>query len=716
MNQKGAAPVPTIKDIARAAGVSHATVSNVLNHKGNVSAQKIKLVMDAAHAMGYRVNEAASTLRSGSAQTLAVILPDTGSAAYDDLYRSLCQTAAEYGYGMLLRLTDNVLGTEVSAIEDVLASRARCAVVVTSLPDAAQRYDLLRQAGVKVIFAIRGEQEGFLYAGFDLEKAARDMACRVLADGASSIGLMTGMACYPSQAAFRTAFLSAARGCRVTCVESVASQYRKQAFALFDADGPDAIVTTNEEMARAVLEAGTVLRKQPRIYTLVPERIMHPAYYTPYALNYHRLGHAIGRMLMDENAQLAGIEGDMPGFMPAAPRYPVPQHRTLSLLTADTPVSRALERLLPRLKQDTGLQLSITTRPTQEVSQTFSQRDQIASFDLARMDLSLMDRWATELLRPMEELKLDLTELMGRLLPDIAQEYSIVGGASYALPFDPGCHLLFYRKDVFQDPHFQREYYESRHEPLRVPQTREELLRTAEYMNGTDLSQYGILRPLLLTRRASECLAALAAMCGGEPLTKLTAENIESHVAMQRALEGCAAFVDNGSWSRAVSRFARGECALLIAHSNYARHLADEPLSSVSGRVGFALSPGGRAFLGGGVIGVLKDSPRGAECAAFLRWLFSPEISRILALLSGCSSLTADYDSEELSDIYPWLGTVRQGLTNGARRRLLPERLSGFNLMTIEKQISRLCDETAQGVLSADEAFERIRRLAMGEC
>ena len=50
----------TIKDIARAVGVSHATVSNVLNHKGNVSAQKVKLVMDAANALGYRVNEAAS--------------------------------------------------------------------------------------------------------------------------------------------------------------------------------------------------------------------------------------------------------------------------------------------------------------------------------------------------------------------------------------------------------------------------------------------------------------------------------------------------------------------------------------------------------------------------------------------------------------------------------------------------------------------------------
>lgn len=704
--------MPTIKDIARTVGVSHATVSNVLNHKGNVSAQKVKLVMDAAQAMGYRVNEAASTLRSGSAQTLAVILPDTGSAAYDDLYRSLSQIADEYGFNTLLRLTDNVLGTEERAIEDVLASRARCAVVVTSLPDAAQRYELLKRAGIEVVFAIRGEQPGFLYAGFDLEKAAQDMARRVLADdGAVSIGLMTGMTCYPSQAAFRTAFLSAARGCRITCVESVTNQYRKQAFSLFDADGPDAIVTTNEEMARAVLEAGNVLGQKPRVYTLTPERLLYPSDYTPYAMNYRRLGSNIARMLMEEDAPRASLSGDMPGFVSRAPRYPAPQRPTLSLLTADTPVSRALERLLPRLRQDTGLQLSITTKPTQEVSQAFSQHEVIDQFDLARMDLSLMNRWAEELLRPLTELELDADELLQRFLPGLATEYSTVNGLPYALPFDPGCHLLFYRKDVFQDPHFQREYYERRHESLCVPETREQLLHAAECLTETDLRQHGLAHPLLLTRRSSECLSALSSLCGDRPLTQLTLEDVEQYVSRQRALEACATFVENGSWSSAVSRFARGDCALLIAHSNYARHLADEPLSSVSGRVGFAL-PGGRAFLGGGVIGVLKDSVRKMECATFLRWLFSPEISRSVSLLSGCSPLSAVYESEELADIYPWLGTVQKGLTNGVRRQLLSGCQPCCDLMSVEKKISRLCDEAVQGRISPAEAFRQIKQLA----
>ena len=44
--------MPTIKDIARIAGVSHGTVSNVLNGRGNVSVEKIEAVQRAAREVG----------------------------------------------------------------------------------------------------------------------------------------------------------------------------------------------------------------------------------------------------------------------------------------------------------------------------------------------------------------------------------------------------------------------------------------------------------------------------------------------------------------------------------------------------------------------------------------------------------------------------------------------------------------------------------------
>ena len=66
----------TIKDIARLAGVSQGTVSNVLNGKDNVRSEKIQKVMKVVEEYGYSVNEKAKILRKGNARILAVILPN----------------------------------------------------------------------------------------------------------------------------------------------------------------------------------------------------------------------------------------------------------------------------------------------------------------------------------------------------------------------------------------------------------------------------------------------------------------------------------------------------------------------------------------------------------------------------------------------------------------------------------------------------------------
>ena len=57
--------MPTIRDIAKAAGVSQGTVSNVINGRGNVSVEKIQLVKQAAERLGYKLNAKAKSLRQG---------------------------------------------------------------------------------------------------------------------------------------------------------------------------------------------------------------------------------------------------------------------------------------------------------------------------------------------------------------------------------------------------------------------------------------------------------------------------------------------------------------------------------------------------------------------------------------------------------------------------------------------------------------------------
>jgi DNA-binding LacI/PurR family transcriptional regulator len=71
----------TILDVARAAGVTDATVSNVLNSKGRTSEATRARVLEAAAALGYRRNELARAVVTGRSRTLGILTHDEANEA-----------------------------------------------------------------------------------------------------------------------------------------------------------------------------------------------------------------------------------------------------------------------------------------------------------------------------------------------------------------------------------------------------------------------------------------------------------------------------------------------------------------------------------------------------------------------------------------------------------------------------------------------------------
>ena len=68
-----------MRDVAEAAGVSIATVSNVLNNKTPVAEKTRALVLQTAERMGYKIDNAARTLKTGRSNTIGFIIPDISS-------------------------------------------------------------------------------------------------------------------------------------------------------------------------------------------------------------------------------------------------------------------------------------------------------------------------------------------------------------------------------------------------------------------------------------------------------------------------------------------------------------------------------------------------------------------------------------------------------------------------------------------------------------
>ncbi|ARI55403.1 LacI family transcriptional regulator [Streptomyces sp. S8] len=99
-----APPRPTSRDVARAAGVSQATVSLVLGGKwpGRVSEATARRVRESAAELGYRPNLAARSLRLGRTRTALLVVPALTNEFFARVYTGAAAVAAEHDFGVVL--------------------------------------------------------------------------------------------------------------------------------------------------------------------------------------------------------------------------------------------------------------------------------------------------------------------------------------------------------------------------------------------------------------------------------------------------------------------------------------------------------------------------------------------------------------------------------------------------------------------------------------
>ena len=92
----------TIRDIARLAGVSVATVSGVINDKPTVKAKLVQRVKEAMDALDYHPDQVARSLRVRRTFTVGMLMPDVTNPFFTDVIRGVEQHAESNGYSVIL--------------------------------------------------------------------------------------------------------------------------------------------------------------------------------------------------------------------------------------------------------------------------------------------------------------------------------------------------------------------------------------------------------------------------------------------------------------------------------------------------------------------------------------------------------------------------------------------------------------------------------------
>ena len=143
----------TIKDIARELRVSAATVSRALRDHPNISSERKESVWEVARKLNYHPDSVAQSLKSGSTQTIGVILPAIKYHFFSEALDGIEDEAFKSGYTVLVCKSNESHDREVINAE-MLASKRVAGIIVSLSQDSrdTDHFSRLIRRNVPVVF------------------------------------------------------------------------------------------------------------------------------------------------------------------------------------------------------------------------------------------------------------------------------------------------------------------------------------------------------------------------------------------------------------------------------------------------------------------------------------------------------------------------------------------------------------------------------------
>lgn len=730
----------TIKDIARIAGVSQGTVSNVLNGRNNVSAEKIKLVREAARELGYSINMQAKQLRGDprDTSTIALILPNISERKYSQLFEAVKGYFERQQMNVFLFVTDDLLHVEQNIVDTIAAMRVAGAIAITCCNDIQLSYRSLVQSGAKVVFALRDPNGSEDLVTFDYYKAGQEIAKKALSLHAKSIGLLD-CPCFSSagvmlETGLRDSLqqICAAEGKpapTLKIMKSTLSSVGKSTAKYFaEGTAPDLIVCASQEYADQLSFAmeATASAQKPYLIALSSYSLCagtpRPRTF-PYWLDYGKLGAAAAERLdckirMGRKKIFTGSPSPRSTMLPPKGfdrnSFPVPITRRthINVLLMKGQSADALTSIVGRFSEKTNIEVDFTVLPPEEIYKTCMGIEEGHAFDVVRASVSLLPIIPLQAFRPFAWE--DFRAITNGVAPMLLDPLSMVEKTPYAVPFDVGSQVLVYRKDIFMEPMVKRMYFEKYGQTLEVPTDFQTFSQVTSFFNrrknasspicygasasiGTDSEVFlsFILRYRALSRNS-----------GNEyPLGEFDPFLSCQALAQYKEFYQDACILHKSSWfGSGHDNFIRGNSAMEIIAFNYASDITKLHTLAANSQLGYSPVPGGCPVLGGGSMLITKRCKEYQAALHFVAWACGRENAELFTYLGGVSPHIHVYQSQEILDLYPWYRLFQETLERSSYRELWDQ----FHVYKLEKLIGDATRSVASERMTPQEASSYI--------
>lgn len=160
----------TIKDVAKRARVSTATVSRVINKDSRIAPETRKRVLEAIDELSYRVNPIARSLKSNKTLSVGFVAPEIANEFFMRVAQGVEFTLRDHGYNMVVCGTNEDIAMERERIDFLLEKHVDGLIIIPSTKEGAHFGEALEGRKVPAVLVDR------LVEGFESDAVLVDNA------------------------------------------------------------------------------------------------------------------------------------------------------------------------------------------------------------------------------------------------------------------------------------------------------------------------------------------------------------------------------------------------------------------------------------------------------------------------------------------------------------------------------------------------------------
>jgi multiple sugar transport system substrate-binding protein len=706
--------LPTIKEVARKAGVSIGTASNVINGKKVNEALRVS-VEKAIDELNYTPHAVARSLKSNKTYNIALILPSLMDTYLSEFIKNTSRILQEIGFNISLYFTNNIPDDENRALESVMQRRFDGAVLYSSQTERSARIKELHHSLLPVVYlekeCMHGEDVNFV--AFDNHLAVQEALKYLSEMGHNRVALISSENSYSDWTLIRgyhdalLKFGITIDERLVRIVEATKENAFKEMFSLLQmAFPPTAVILSNKAMTDGIYEAAyfnnITVPDDLSIVTLSEKtwlkhgKLLHTAIERPV----EEFSRVVCELLVNNMRKPKMFEPGKhyiktklvirgscaPVSLKEINIGGIQYRENITALLLESPAAYAIRQLLPHFKDKFSVNVKIEMLKFKELYSLTEQElvGKSPQYDIFMVDVSRI--YAMCKTGSVADITGDIRGggdfPRKQFIDGLFDSYCCYEGKVFGLPFMPGTQILFYRKDLFADRELKAAFSRKYDADLLPPRNWLEFNKIAEYFTlglNSSPTPYGITMagklPVFITNEFCSREWAYGARSFDE-VGNVAINSSESINALKNFIQSYSyapPWAFENDWDGEISDFCSGQCAMMIQYESHSTQISSQMRRDLRGCIGYDLVPGGNPLLGGWSLVVNRYSKKRKEALDFVKWACSQELAIPYSILGGTTAWKSYYKSADLNILYPWLDVAYRSYKL-ARKRSSPYR------------------------------------------